>query len=85
VHLPRSFAGQRNVAVFAGSLRRTLPVRAGRAVRVSFRGVRSTAGRGVAIAIWGRRINGVRPHLTRVYTLCSERGVGQFNVPPARG
>jgi len=83
VHLPPSFAGQRAVVVFAGSTRRLIPVRPGRAVRVSFRGVSSTAGRGVAIAIWGRRINGRRPHLTRVYTLCSKRGVGQFNVPPA--
>ena len=85
IHLPRTFDGQRAVAVFAGSQRRLLRVGAGRSVRVSFRGVSSNAGRGVAIAIWGRRLNGRRPHLTRVYTLCSKRGVGQFNVPPPRG
>lgn len=83
IHLPRTFNGQRTVAVFAGSQRVVRRVGPGRSVRVSFRGVSGTSGRGVAIAIWGQRIDGRRPHLTRVYTLCSKRGVGQFNVPPA--
>lgn len=71
--------------MFAGSIRALLPVGPDRSVRVSFRGVRGTQGRGVAIAIWGaQRINGRRPRVLRIYTLCSQRGVGQVNVPPAR-
>ena len=85
IHLPRSFDGQRAVVAFAGSKRRVLRVGSNRSVRVNFAGVKSSAGRGVAVAIWGRRLNGRRPHLTRIYSLCTERGVGQFNVPPARG
>lgn len=86
ITLPRNFAGQRAVIVFVASQRRLLRVLPGRKVRVSFRGVRTVRGRPVAVAIWGRRsvTTGRRPNVTRLYALCTDRGVGQINVPPRR-
>jgi hypothetical protein len=80
VTLPRRYRDLRSLVVYVGSERRRLPVRNGQ-VRISFVGVRSTAGRGVAVSAWigGRRV------ATRLYTLCTQRGVGQVNVPPPRG
>lgn len=82
LHLPPRFGHVTQVIAFIGSKRRVLTVRqSDRTVRISFAGVRSSAGRGVAVAIWRR---GGVPPVRRIYTLCTERGVGQFNVPPPR-
>jgi hypothetical protein len=85
VHLPAAFRGQTSVVAYVASHRRTLRVGAGRSVRIDFRGITTQQGRGVAVAIWGRRTaSGRRAKITRIYTLCTTDGVGQFNVPPSR-
>ena len=79
IHLPPRYAGIRAVRAVVASRVRVLRVRqSDRTVRISFVGIRSRAGRVVAVAIWRRGI----PPVRRVYTLCGGRGVGQFNVPP---
>jgi hypothetical protein len=77
--LPPRYRGLRAVVAWVGSRRQILRVQNGRRVRISFVGIEGTQGRGVAVAIWRRGIVPVR----RIYAICSERGVGQFNVPPA--
>ena len=69
---------------YVASDRRVLTVGPNRGVRISFVGITSDQGRGVAVAIWGRRVGKLpRPRLLRIYTLCTKNGVGQINVPPA--
>ena len=87
VHDPSTgtFRSSNNVIAYVASQRRVLPVGPGRSVRISFVGMTTNQGRGVAVAIWGRRNarTGKVPRLLRIYTLCTKAGVGQFNVPPA--
>lgn len=84
IQLPARFAGQQRVIAFVASDRRLLPVLPGRRVRIDFRGITSNQGRGVGVAIWGRKDprTGLRPRVLRIYTLCTKNGVGQINVPP---
>jgi hypothetical protein len=77
--LPPRYRGLKAVVAYVGSERRILRVLPGRKVHISFVGVQGRQGRGVAVAIWRRNIAPVR----RIYSLCTKRGVGQFNVPPA--
>lgn len=79
ITLPPRYRGLRAVVAFVGSDRRILRVLPGRKVHVSFVGITGRVGRGVAVAIWR---SGRKP-VRRIYTLCTQRGVGQFNVPPA--
>ena len=87
IHLPPRFRGAQRVVAYVASERRVLRIGVGRTVRISFVGINSNQGRGVAVAIWGPRLNRnlPRPRLLRIYTLCTKNGVGQINVPPAPG
>lgn len=77
--LPPRYRGLRIVAAYVASEPQTLRVKPGRKIHISFVGVSGRRGRGVAVAIWRQ---GIRPVL-RIYSLCTNVGVGQFNVPPA--
>jgi hypothetical protein len=79
ITLPPGFRRFKAVLGFIGSDRRVLRIQPGRKVQIDFRGISGRVGRGVAVAIWR---GGVKP-VRRIYSLCTQRGVGQFNVPPA--
>jgi hypothetical protein len=77
--LPPRYSRFKAVAGYVASQKRILRILPGRKVRISFVGITTQEGRGVAVAIWR---SGVKP-VRRIYTLCGNAGVGQFNVPPA--
>jgi hypothetical protein len=85
IHLPASFAGAKRVVAFVASHRKLLRVLPGRRVRVSFAGIKApVGGKVVAVSIWGRKnVNGVRPRLTRIYTIGTRNGVAYINVGPS--
>jgi len=85
VHLPKTFAGAKRVVAFVASQRRLLRVLPGRRVRISFAGIKApVGGKVVAVSIWGRKnVNGVRPRLTRIYTIGTRNGVAYVNVGPS--
>lgn len=80
IRLPRAYQGVQIVRAFVASRQRFLHVSPTRRVTINFRGIRAREGRGVAVAIRRRGF----PSVLRVYTLCTNDGVGQINVPPRR-
>ena len=87
VTLGREFAGRRFVVAWVAGDRRLLRVRAGRRVLIDFRGLQAPRfGKIVAVSIWGaRRAGGPRPRMTRLYSICTARGIAYVNVGPRRG
>jgi hypothetical protein len=85
ITLPVTFAGSRRVVAFVASHRRLLRVLPGRRIRVSFAGLKApVGGKAVAVSVWGRKnVNGVRPRLTRIYTIGTRNGVAYVNVGPS--
>lgn len=85
IHLPKSFAGSERVIAYVASQRKVLKVNADGSVDVSLAGIKVPAGgKVVAVAIWGKKDpKGAVPRMLRLYTIGTDDGVGQVNVPPA--
>ena len=83
-----SSAPAASVAAWVAGDRRLLRVGPGRRVFIDLRGLQAfpRVGKIVAVSIWGRRIGErPRPRLTRLYSICTARGIAYVNVGPRPG